>query len=458
MSADEEKFEGEKLEKIVDKKVKERTERLEKKIEELQNKENKESTSPNKDTNISRRDFLKKAGFGALGLGALLSPVSALDVKSGDFNVLTSDGGTLTQAFEVDGSQSVIIPNGNLGIGVDNPSLPLEVGGSRGMKIPVGSNSDRSSSPMDGEVRINSETLKLEAYYSGTWRDIGNIFSPITATGGDDVYQYIDSNGVEYRVHAFTSTGTSQFVVDDSGDDSAVEALIVAGGGGGGGSAGNSAAGGGGGAGGLIQNSFSINETSYDIVVGSGGSGASSNTDEPGGDGGDSQAFGQTAVGGGGGGFRDSSQTGRNGGSGGGAGSHNNTAGGSGNTGQGYDGGSSEDSVSGDNPGAGGGGATAAGESVTATGAGGNGGDGKDVSNLFGIKYGENGVFAGGGGGGDGSSGGNGSGGAGGGGDADSDALPNTGGGGGGVITNSSGAAGKGGSGIVLIRYPLEKP
>ena len=64
---------------------------------------------------ISRREFLKKAGLGTLGLGALLSPVSALDVRSNDFSVITSsDSATLVEGFSVDENQDVKIPNGAL--------------------------------------------------------------------------------------------------------------------------------------------------------------------------------------------------------------------------------------------------------------------------------------------------------------------------------------------------------
>ena len=61
---------------------------------------------------ISRRNFLKKAGLGTLGLGALMSPVSALNVKSNDFSIYTSSNNT--EALTVDSNQNVNIQNGNL--------------------------------------------------------------------------------------------------------------------------------------------------------------------------------------------------------------------------------------------------------------------------------------------------------------------------------------------------------
>lgn len=274
----------------------------------------------------------------------------------------------------------------------------------------------------------------------------------ISATGG--TITDITDNGTNYRVHTFTSSGTFE-VTSGSGD---VEYLIVAGGGGGGSSAGSSAGAGGGGAGGVITGTTTVNENAYQVIVGSGGAGTPSNTDTPGSDGSDSSAFSEVAIGGGGGGPRGGN--GRTGGSGGGGGAFNNP-GGSGAAGQGNDGGKGGDSTTGsgnENAGGGGGGAGLPGQDGTDNGSGGNGGDGISVG-ITGTS-----VFYGGGGGG-GITGGNGraSGGSGGGGEGGeeftappTEGSPNTGGGGGGAGGTSHDGK-KGGSGIVIIRYPIDQ-
>jgi len=120
----------------------------------------------------------------------------------------------------------------------------------------------------------------------------------ISATGGTT------SEAGGYRYHAFTTVGTSQFVVTGDGF---VEVLVVAGGGGGGGSYGG---GGGGGAGGLVYHSAkAVTSQSYTVVVGAGGAGGTihdstyANNDSPnhGRRGGNSQ-FGDIIANGGGGG------------------------------------------------------------------------------------------------------------------------------------------------------------
>ena len=102
--------------------------------------------------------------------------------------------------------------------------------------------------------------------------------SGLSASGGI-VSDYVVS-GTYYRAHVFT--GSSTFVVSDTGTGdypSTVEYLVVAGGGGGGARGGGNA-GGGGGAGGLRTNlsghplagaAFPVSAATYTVTVGGGG-------------------------------------------------------------------------------------------------------------------------------------------------------------------------------------------
>lgn len=290
-------------------------------------------------------------------------------------------------------------------------------------------------------------------------------FEPIQATGGD--IADITISGVTYRVHSFKTTGSTNFVVSSVGNgDGAVEYLIVAGGGSGG-----QRLSGGGGAGGVLPGNTIVTATTYAVVVGAGGVAAGSQA--LGNAGGNSSVFGQTAVGGGGGGGYNGSAYigGGGGGSGGGAGAGGGV-GGAGTVGQGNAGGTGNitnwDGDSGYS-GGGGGGASAAGTNgvgggpvVGIPGAGGAG----IASSITGTLQ-----YYGGGGGGHqyrnqsiaapGGIGGGGSGGltgpytttfA-----VPTSGAPNTGGGGGGggYYANEGGVSGAGGSGIVVIRYPI---
>ena len=259
-----------------------------------------------------------------------------------------------------------------------------------------------------------------------------------SATGGDTVQTI---NG--YRIHTFTTVGTSTFTPATSG---LVEVLVVAGGG-----AGGRGIGGGGGAGGIIyQTNYSV-AGGTTVTVGNGGNYATN------GDGanGLNSVFGSlTAIGGGVGG----NPVGvGNGGSGGGA--RGQTAGqlpGTGTAGQGNAGGNS---YNGNAFAGGGGGAGAIGGDANASGYG-NGGNGL-VYSISGTQV----YYAGGGGGGSIGAGSSGTGGLGGGGTGGTNfAFPsvgaaNTGGGGGGG-SNGGGInaynPANGGSGIVIVRYPIQ--
>ena len=271
------------------------------------------------------------------------------------------------------------------------------------------------------------------------------IAAPFSASGGT-VYT---SGG--YKYHKFTSSGTLS-VTGIAGAPNA-EVLMIAGGGGGGRDdyAGGRGAGGGG-AGGLIAPQTINNMTSsLTIVIGGGGTNSGGNG-AAGTQGGNTTVTGlTTAIGGGGGGSHSTASNLDNdtsGGSGGGA--SNGRTGSAGTSGQGNSGGNG--APSGPYGGGGGGGKNQSGASSNNGAA--NGGNGTNSYNVWAsaTSSGDSGHFAGGGAGG-GKNAGGGAGGAGGGGDANNGpGQVNTGGGGGG---NYASTAGSGGSGIVIIRYPV---
>ncbi len=261
----------------------------------------------------------------------------------------------------------------------------------------------------------------------------------ISATGGT-----ISTSG-GYTIHTFTNVGSSTFKPTGSGT---VEILVVAGGGGAG-----YDGGGGGGAGGVITNTVSVTAgTDYTVVVGAGGAaapGASKLPYGPNGSPGLNSQFGTNIAIGGAGGYNGHANITNVtiGGSGGGEG-FNGGGPGLGTPGQGNRGGTKFT----DSAGGGGGGAGAVGGNASSR-KGGNGGNGIQ-SDISGVATWYGGGGAGGSWDGTGGTGGMGGGGNGGGSSATSasNGAPNTGGGGGG--NGYAGAtSGKGGSGIVIVRY-----
>ena len=322
--------------------------------------------------------------------------------------------------------------SGNAGIGTAVPAAKLEVAGTDAVKVPVGTSAERPGPAVNGMVRLNTTTGKLE-YCSNGWVDVsGNrYYTPHTVT---------DIGG--YRIHTFYDSGT--FTVPAG--IASVEYLVVAGGGGGGSA-------GGGGAGGLRSGTLAVTPGDKAVVVGAGGAGVIGKGLQ----GGNSSFDSVSATGGGGGGGNNLASPGNNGGdggSGGGAGyapGDTTGTGGAGNAGayapaEGTNGGAM---VTGSGFAGGGGGGSGGAGTTGAPGTGGNGGNGT-ASSISGYNT----LYAGGGAG----SGENGLGvpGSGGGGAA---VMGLTGGagavnsGGGGGASNLTGGAG--GSGIVIVRYPI---
>jgi hypothetical protein len=306
----------------------------------------------------------------------------------------------------------------------------------------------------------------------------------IQASGGDSV-SYVVESGIPYAYHTFTRSGSHSLnVLSGSGY---IKVLVVAGGGGGG-----MDMGGGGGGGGVIYSSYYVSQSStpISVFVGNGGKGAPAagvggqNTAHQyniSATNGENSIFGTlTAIGGGYGGssyfdYGPNNGYGNTGGCGGGASGYSNGGtgrNGSGIIGQGYNGGG----AGGQYYSGGGGGAGGVGNSGTAQANGGPGIRYSDMSSFYfgggggGAAYslgtGGNGGIGGGGGGAVGSTTGgaginNGSPGGGGGPNQwantpGGNAGANTGGGGGGgAHYNSNNKGGEGGSGIVIVKYPL---
>jgi hypothetical protein len=284
-----------------------------------------------------------------------------------------------------------------------------------------------------------------------------NRFQSNQAFANGGTVSTVIENGINYRVHTFTSSGT--LTVLSAG---IVEVLTVAGGGGGG----AYAAGAGAGAGGVLFNTdYSVTTGNKTVTIGGGGAGQDYTVTNPS-NGSNSVMDSLTAVGGGYGGQGWGGNVGGNGGSGGGGAGYDGTqgtfttAGGTGTPGQGFNGGIGR-GISG-NRGAGGGGGGAGlpgGDSTTNSG--GDGGNGRQISINGTATY-----YGGGGGGGDYGSANGGQGGLGGGGNVsggNGSGVPggnggtNTGGGGGGSrsATSERWNCGNGRSGKVIIRYRI---
>jgi len=338
----------------------------------------------------------------------------------------------------------------------------------------------------DPHLETNGSGLAVGSVYYN--RETDRYFYCTTATTNSNVWagRYAGSGGVEttyksgsdfFRVHTFLSSGT--FFMEDATD---VDYLVVGGGGGGANGGSNTGQGGGGGGGFRTAAALSTAVGTYAITVGAGGLAGTIGVNNDEGKDGGSSIFSSITSKGGGGGNGQSQQATTGLGSGGGgegwtSGSSGEGTGNSGTAGQGNTGGNASGKVTGYGAGGGGGAGAVGGNGSTS--AGGDGGVGEDevmglnASDSYALLTNANAgaivsgarYFSGGGGGGIAgtqitiSAGGSGGGGNG----AQAyriidatDGSPNTGGGGGGGSYHTTNAkGGRGGSGIVILRYQI---
>lgn len=351
----------------------------------------------------------------ALYTGASFSVPTAPLTAIANTALLTCNAPTI-----IDGSVNNFTITNNNGATVSSVIPFVAIASTNGIKL-----TNRNNNTIDGTAK--------------PFIQMGKVYSdPITpymiATGGDSITT-IDN----YKIHQFTTVGTSSFVVSSVGNTTSIEYLVVGGGGCGGDGLVNKA-GGGGGAGGFLTGSLYSNlNSTIAVTVGFGGITSARA--------GGNSSLGNyaIAIGGGQGGTYSGGGTGGSGGGGAASGG----AGGAGTTGQGKSGASGNSGLI---RAGGGGGAGAAGSSF-------NGGAGLPSTITGAVVY-----YAGGGAAGP-DSGGSGNGGIGGGAPSQpgysttpTTGSNNTGGGGGGGGNNGNRAygtptGGSGGSGIVIIKY-----
>lgn len=182
----------EKIEELVEQKIEEK---LDEKTEEKSEKKEEDK----EDEQISRRGFLKKAGLGIAGIGALaMSPASALDLRSENFRFFNESSGGLQFEMESDGT-------------LDLQGNQIKNSPSVGIQNPLTENLD-----LDGNNLVNSGTSVLEFGSAGSYslKDMNgnNALSfygdRITMSAGTLQLYGVTVEGRNYRVKTITSDTT----------------------------------------------------------------------------------------------------------------------------------------------------------------------------------------------------------------------------------------------------------
>jgi hypothetical protein len=178
-----------------EKELEERIERLENEIKHLKKNnpdaetDSHDSEGPKGETEeVTRRSFLKKLGFGALGVGALsLSPSAALDVKHRNFNVFTGPSrNQATNYLSIEENGPVNIQNTDLNLNNQqiNQVSELQVDQINGVDAINGQdpeNIDNRYTDQEAVNAVNNDadhgSTATHNYFSGDHNDLSNIDS-----------------------------------------------------------------------------------------------------------------------------------------------------------------------------------------------------------------------------------------------------------------------------------------
>ena len=101
--------------------------------------------------------------------------------------------------------------------------------------LTVGNTSTRPGSPVQGTMRVNSQTGYVELYYGATWANLTYISPviPITITSANANVTTSAFGGGTYTIHTFNTSGS--FTVSMMPVGATIEYLVIGGGGGAGG-------------------------------------------------------------------------------------------------------------------------------------------------------------------------------------------------------------------------------
>jgi len=138
--------------------------------------------------------------------------------------------------------------------------------------INVGTTAQQPTTPVPGDIRLNTDTFYTETYYNSAWHNLNflgtltTVYGVVGSFGGN-----VTQTGSKNRIHTFTTSGTFTIKGYPAG---AIFRLLVVGGGGGGGTGTYGNCNGGGGAGGFLYSTLVVQSSesaTYTVIIGNGG-------------------------------------------------------------------------------------------------------------------------------------------------------------------------------------------
>jgi hypothetical protein len=104
-----------------------------------------------------------------------------------------------------DSTPFVVTGIGSVGIGTDNPTTTLDVGGTASIKVPVGTTGERPGSSVRGFVRFNTDLNTFEGYNGSEWGGLGGAAEKDTAVSTTSATTCESFAAADYRSATITA-------------------------------------------------------------------------------------------------------------------------------------------------------------------------------------------------------------------------------------------------------------
>jgi len=169
-----EELREQKIQEIVDKRIEAKKDEIKeearRELERVEARSKTSSTSSNE--GISRRQFLKKAGIGTVGLAALgLAPASALKIRSNEFSVSTGSNSDITERINIEGGNLNLVNDtgvdaNNNDIGSVGELVAEQVKAQQEMNVPQKEPDEKEN----GQLWIDTERNRIGTNIDGERR------------------------------------------------------------------------------------------------------------------------------------------------------------------------------------------------------------------------------------------------------------------------------------------------
>jgi len=102
--------------------------------------------------------------------------------------------------------------NNRVGVGTASPTSALQIEGTDALRIPVGTATQRPTTPLSGQMRFNSNSGKYEGYDGTNW---GSLGEPVDVDG--DTKIQVEESANENKIR-FDTAGSERLIIDETGN------------------------------------------------------------------------------------------------------------------------------------------------------------------------------------------------------------------------------------------------